>query len=102
MKTLEKSIAGYLAACEYERKLSPETLKAYRIDLRQFSESVYGTWPDREQLCEYIKYLNQNFAPRSVKRKLASVRAFYHELVFREVLEENPFDKLRIRIQSPK
>ena len=52
MKTLEKSIAGYLAACEYERKLSPETLKAYRIDLRQFSEFVYGTWPDRDQLCE--------------------------------------------------
>lgn len=102
MKTLEKSIAGYLAACEYERKLSPDTLKAYRIDLRQFSEFVYGTWPDRDQLCEYIKYLNQNFAPRSVKRKLASVRAFYHELVFREVLEENPFDKLHIRIQSPK
>ena len=102
MKTLEKSIAGYLAACEYERKLSPDTLKAYRIDLRQFSEFVYGIWPDRDQLCEYIKYLNQNFAPRSVKRKLASVQAFYHELVFREVLEENPFDKLHIRIQSPK
>lgn len=102
METLEKSIAGYLAACEYERKLSPDTLKAYRIDLRQFSEFVYGAWPDRNQLCEYIKYLNRDFAPRSVKRKLASVRAFYHEIVFREVLEENPFDKLHIRIQSPK
>lgn len=102
MKSLPESIAAYLEAGKYERKLSPDTLKAYRIDLRQFSEFVNGTWPDRGLLSNYIKHLNQNFAPRSVKRKLASVRAFYHELELNDALEENPFDKLYIRIQSPK
>ena len=102
MKTLPKSIADYLESGKYERKLSSDTLKAYRIDLRQFSEFVNGTWPDRDLLSNYIKHLNQNFAPRSVKRKLASIRAFYHELKLDGALEENPFDKLHIRIQSPK
>ena len=69
MKTLSDSIAKYLEAGEYERELSPDTLKAYRIDLRQFSEFVEGTWPDRERLSDYIKHLNQSFAPRSVKRE---------------------------------
>ena len=32
--TLSDSIAKYLEAGEYERELSPDTLKAYRIDLR--------------------------------------------------------------------
>lgn len=102
MKALPKSIADYLDAGKYERKLSSDTLKAYRIDLRQFSEFVNGKWPDRDLLISYIKHLNQNFAPRSVKRKLASIRAFYHELQLDGTLDENPFDKLHIRIQSPK
>lgn len=102
MKTLSKSIADYLEAGEYERKLSPDTLKAYRIDLRQFALFVNEVWPDRDLLSSYVKHLNQNFAPRSVKRKLASIRAFYHELKLDGTLEESPFDKLHIRIQSPK
>ena len=52
MKTLSESISKYLEAGEYERELSPDTLKAYRIDLRQFSEFVEGTWPDRERLSD--------------------------------------------------
>ena len=50
---------------------------------------------------QYIKYLNQHFAPRSVKRKLASVRAFYHEMEISGELLENPFNKIHIRIHSP-
>lgn len=102
MKILPDSISEYLEAGEYERKLAPDTLKAYRIDLRQFSEFVEDVWPDRDMLLSYIKYLNQKFAPRSVKRKLASVRAFYHTLTLDGMLGESPLDKLHIRIQSPK
>ena len=53
-------------------------------------------------LSQYIKYLNSQFAPRTAKRKIASVRAFYRELEFNERLEHNPFDKLRVRIHTPK
>lgn len=102
MKTLSKSIADYLETGEYERKLSSGTIKAYRIDLQQFAVFVNWIWPDRNLLSSYVKYLNQNFAPRSVKRKIASIRAFYHELKLDGTLEESPFDKLHIRIQSPK
>lgn len=102
MQTLSQSIGQYLEMCEYERNLSADTLKAYRTDLRQFSEFTKGEWADRDALNRYIKHLNLRFAPRSVKRKLASVQAFYHELEFSGRLEENPFHKLHIRIQSPK
>lgn len=102
MKSLSDAINEYLKAAKYERKLSPDTIKAYRIDLRQFSEFTCGGWPERELLSTYVKHLNRNFAPRSVKRKLASVRAFYHELELQEAVQENPFNKLAIRIQSPR
>ena len=101
MRTLSSLIAGYLETGEYEKQLSPDTIKAYRIDLQQFVRFTEGVWADKDMLNQYIKYLNQHFAPRSVKRKLASVRAFYHEMELIGELEENPFDKLHIRIHSP-
>ena len=101
MQTLSSLIADYLETGEYEKQLSPDTIKAYRIDLQQFLDFTEGVWADKDTLNKYIKYLNQHFAPRSVKRKLASVRAFYHEMEISGELEENPFDKLHIRIHSP-
>lgn len=102
MQTLSSLINQHLEICEYERKLSPDTIKAYRIDLRQFSDFAENNWESRDTLNQYIKHLNLHFSPRSVKRKLASVRTFYHNMEISGVLESNPFDKLYIRIQSPK
>ena len=102
MQTLSSLIVDYLEVGEYEKQLSPDTIKAYRIDLRQLLEFTGDIWPDKNMLNQYIKHINQTFAPRSVKRKLASVRAFYHEMELCGKLTENPFDKLHIRIQSPK
>lgn len=102
MHSLSSCIIGYLETGEYENQLSPNTIKAYRIDLQQFLDFTDGTWADKDTLKQYVKYLNQHFAPRSVKRKLASVRAFYHEMELCGELERNPFDKLHIRIHSPK
>ena len=101
MQALSSLIANYLETGQYEKQLSPDTIKAYRIDLQQFSDFTKGVWADKNMLDQYIKYLNQRFAPRSVKRKLASLRAFYHEMEILGELLENPFDKLHIRIHSP-
>ncbi|MCH5349412.1 MAG: tyrosine-type recombinase/integrase [Oscillospiraceae bacterium] len=51
---------------------------------------------------QYTAHLNQTFAPRSVKRKLASIRAFYSELEEQEVIEESPFRRFRLHISYPK
>ena len=101
METLRSLIDHYLDAAACEKKLSPDTIKAYRIDLKQFAAFADDTMVNKEVLSQYIKYLNQRFAPRSVKRKLASVRAFYNELSLSGTLEVNPFDKLRVKIHSP-
>lgn len=101
MKSLSTLISEYLHACEFERKLSPDTLKAYRIDLEQFVHMTGELTADKQQLLEYIQYLNSNFAPRTVKRKLASIRAFYHELLRNETISADPFMKINMRIHSP-
>ena len=67
MRTLA---AEYLAACEFGKRLSADTVKAYRIDLRQYLEFAGGAPGSRELLSRYIAHLNSSFAPRSAKRKL--------------------------------
>lgn len=101
MQTLSTQITDYLEMCQYEKKLSPDTIKAYRIDLNQFLAFADDSPVDLNMLNRYIKHLNQSFAPRSVKRKLASLRAFYHEQELIGTLPENPFEKLHVRIQTP-
>ncbi len=102
METLTELAAWYLERAEREDNLSPETLKAYRIDLNQFLAFVGGRNVDKTLLSRYVQYLNQSFAPRSVKRKLASVHAFYQTLLENELLEHSPFEKLHIHIHAPK
>ena len=37
MNTLNRYTAEYLSYCEYRKRLNSKTLKAYRIDLNQYS-----------------------------------------------------------------
>ena len=102
MTTLSELAVWYVKQAEQERNLSPDTLKAYRIDLNQFLDFVDGREVDKLLLSQYIQHLNQAFAPRSVKRKLASIHAFYRALLDNEFLEYSPFEKLHVHISSPK
>lgn len=101
MNELSQLTVSYLEMCEYEKNLSPDTIKAYRIDLKQFLSFAESGEIDMNMINQYIKHLNQSFAPRTVKRKLASLRAFFHELEMSGIMQENPFEKLHIRIHTP-
>ena len=63
MNNLEALIECYLDICQYEKKLSQDTLKAYRTDLAQFRAFVGGAEVSRDLLSQYIKYLNKTANP---------------------------------------
>lgn len=93
---------NYLDMVEFERKLSPHTVKAYRIDLEQFAVFVNGRSATTEVLNEYIKYLNQKFSPRSVQRKIATLHTFFSHLEISGLITENPFSRVHVKIRTPK
>lgn len=102
MEKLKNQVKKYLFSCEFERTLSPDTLKAYRGDLAQFCSFVGTCEVDKNLLSRYIAFLNTHYAPRSAKRKLASVRAFYTAWEEDDPTQESPFHKLRLHIKSPR
>ena len=76
MTKIQSLIDNYLELCRCERRLSPHTLRAYAVDLRQFAAGMNAISASRiqERIAEIAR--NRRFGPRTVKRKLASVRAF--------------------------
>lgn len=104
MHTINDHIEIYLEYCRYRKRLDSKTLKAYRIDLLQYAAYI-NTSPDfysRNMLDSYLTLLHKQYKSKTVKRKIASLKAFFHYLSYREILSENPFDKLDIRFREAK
>ena len=93
----------YLYACQYQKGLDQKTLKAYRIDLNQFTEFIEGSALEltKDSIVLYISELLKKYMPRSIRRKIASIKAFCSYLEYEEMLPENPFAKLRIKLTPP-
>jgi integrase/recombinase XerD len=104
MDNLQIFVEHYLDYCNNQKRLDEKTLKAYKIDLRQFSEQSSSqdiTKIRTEMLEEYIAWLHQQYKPKSVKRKIASLKAFFHYLEYKEIIDRNPFTKIQVRFREP-
>ena len=104
MNTLNKYTAEYISYCEYRKRLNFKTLKAYRIDLNQYSVFCNSSMDflSRNTLDLYITELHKHYKPKSVKRKIASLKAFFHYLEYADLLVPNPFDKLDVHFREAK
>lgn len=97
---LKKKVKAYLEYCEYRKELDKKTLKAYRIDLRQYIEYVCSDEPSKEKIEEYITELHKKYKQKTVKRKIASIKAFYNYLEEEEFIVDNPFRKVKVKFKE--
>lgn len=77
-ENIDTLISVYLQYCQFEKGLSDKTVKAYRIDLIQFAHYVDGdiTICDKSMMQDYLLHLHKRYKTKSVKRKIASLKAF--------------------------
>lgn len=101
---MKDCIKNYLEYCQHQKRLDKKTLKAYRIDLRQFFERNADfaiTEITSEALEKYIAQLHAMYKPKTVKRKIASLKALFHYLEYRNIIDHNPFNKTLIYFREP-
>ena len=94
----------YLNFCFHRKNLDKKTIKSYSIDLKQFENFNNQNnldWRSKSAIESYIESLHTQFKPKSVKRKIASIKAFFHYLELEEILEINPFHKIQIKYKEP-
>ncbi|WP_312279336.1 tyrosine-type recombinase/integrase [Oscillibacter sp.] len=103
MNQLSAQINNYLSYCEFQKMLNKKTLKAYGIDLSQFTSfSMNETDPlTKTCICKYIQLLHIQYKPKTVKRKIACLRAFINYLEFDEQIKFNPISKIRLEFREP-
>lgn len=103
MNNAEQIIENYLNYCRFQKRLDAKTIKAYKIDLKQFKDFI-GNIPIREittqTLESYIATLHESYKPKTAKRKIASIKAFFHHLDYKELITANPFNKMQIHFRE--
>ena len=103
MDSIEEHITHYIQYCQFQKGLDAKTLKAYHIDLVQFntymSEQTLSL--SKETVQSYISTLHDGFTVKTIKRKIASIKAFCNYLEDEGIIEENPFTKMKIKMREP-
>ena len=108
MNSISTLITEYLDSCRTQKCLDEKTLKAYRIDLRQFSDFISDSTQievitdiTSETLENYISRLHVEYKPKTAKRKIASMKALFHYCEYKDLIDRNPFSKIHTRFREP-
>ncbi len=97
---VREQVKPYLEYCMYRKQLDSKTLKAYRIDLRQYFDFVVSEEPQKAEIEEFIIDLHKKYKQKTVKRKIASVKAFYNYLEEEELIQDSPFRKIKVKFKE--
>ncbi len=97
---------SFLQYLQYEKRCSSHTIVAYSNDLRQFFQYLDITYQiERKEEINHIiirswivSLMEQKITPRSVNRKITTLKSFYNYLLRQKTVIENPM----LKIQSPK
>lgn len=99
---LKEKINVYMHYCEFQKELDDKTIKAYRTDLEQFVEFIGESENnlDKENLNAYLIYIHGAYKQKTIKRKIASVKALFHYLEEENLIDANPFHKVKTKFKE--
>ena len=97
---LKEEIDKYLHYCKLQKKLDDKTIRAYKADLEQFITFIGGNNLDRETINSYLRYIHSMYKQKTVKRKIASVKALFHYLEEEEIVEINPLHRVKTKFKE--
>jgi len=106
--TLIEAKESFILHCKFEKGLSLKTVKAYTSDINQFSAfltlrkfSNQLDEIDKATLKSFLQFISIK-KPKTIKRKIATLKALFNYLEFEDEVLVNPFRKMRIQIKESK
>lgn len=105
MALLKDSITTFLNHCQFERNFSPNTLKAYTLDLQRFikfaspaEDEIDVATVNRTVIKDYLQTLGA-FKPRTQRRRMAALKSCFGYLEREGLITESPTANLRLNIR---
>jgi len=105
---LTEACEQFLSHCEYEKKLSPHSLRAYRNDLGHFTDSVGGNASSENLTATEIEaaaqlwLIDPELKAATVKRRIACIKSMVRWLFRKRLIKANPLENLDLEIKLPK
>jgi integrase/recombinase XerD len=108
METLHSAINWFIGHCANHRKLSVHTLKAYRHDLKVFSDfmsksagesnSTLTSTVNKDSIQNWLAGMN-NVKPRTIRRRLATLKSMFSSLERQGYIANDPLGRFRSEIK---
>lgn len=97
-------VDSFLKYIAYEKRYSDHTVISYQNDLEQFQNFISTQFntdnlTDTTQLMVrswVLSLMDSGIKPRSVNRKIASLRSYFKFALKRELISKNPLDKIKL------
>lgn len=96
------NITNFIQYISYERRYSESTIKAYENDLKSYAEFLANTYDLSSTLDStheiirswVVKLMDDGISPRSVNRKISSLKSYYKYLLKEGIIESNPVQRI--------
>ena len=96
-------VETFLKYLSFEKRYSKHTVEAYKKDLQQFSDFLRINFEVDDLLDvkhAYIRswivsLMDEEMSPKSVNRKIATLKSFYKFLLARDYIEKNPTTQIK-------
>lgn len=102
-------VDSFIKYISYEKRYSQHTVSSYLNDLNQFSQYLSSNFQtlnlqESTQLMVrswILSLMDSGITPKSVNRKIASLRSYYKFLLKRELISKDPTAKVKL-LKTPK
>ena len=104
MNDYDNAVRTYLEYCKDQKMLDTKTIRAYLIDLKQLGLHIPSTDYSNitpEMLEKHVRILHKKYKPRTAKRKIASMKAFFNYLEFHGGIQSNPCSRIQCKFRAP-
>ncbi len=99
-------IDSFISYIRHEKRYSDHTIISYKTDLLQFADFLFQTYEEKSLASVnhnmarswVVALIEANINPKSVNRKIASLKAFYKFLLRGKKVDKNP----TLKIKAPK
>lgn len=107
----DAQMEAFLVHCRDQRRLSPESIRVYRMDLAHFSkfldswntgqESIRTLSQVTKGVLEEYRATLRHYAVKTIKHKIACLRSLFRYLEDRELIQQNPFYRFHLDVREP-